>query len=515
MGVPCIYDRPLTRPPSEVILETHNDDVQFHSESRGCGEAYNILAADMPERHQTLFTLDHNSHAQLDPFQTYPSKLSPDCVSRVLNYSIKDMWPKLFPGFTYKGESFVHEWMNCAMKCPPLFNAWLHSGAEHMQLREQANDQSLQPSTQDNYEILLMEREAILGLKEFVHNSSPDEVTDEIVMCAFALALHPPERKRNATARMRQVPLSNLQWLSRFTDIVIPEGHIRGLRQLVDARGGFDKLEMPGLKQGLSTFNLIVASKYLERPYWPLRARLQPDEVAMFLSAFEPSWPTNSMPLQSCLKSVVPTAMAWEFHAIRGYNALVHEYSQGLCPTLDMAYVLDLRNMVHYHLLSLPTSAEMLETLQDLPPTYESLRLALIAYSLLVLFPIPLTIEPYPRLAHLLRYELELTQMRLDLWMPMIEMLLWVLTIGGISSFETVHRPWYVQRLRWMVQMFGVESWEQLKEIMVSIIWLDTPCDVEGMLLWKEVQESNPTSFVEGPSISSIYMESPLEVIVS
>ena len=98
-----------------------------------------------------------------------------------------------------------------------------------------------------------MQREAIVSLKKVIETGRTDMITDEIVMSAFALALHPPERRKGAAVRMRSAPLSNLQWLSRFTDIVISDEQVQGLRHLVNARGGFDKLEMPGLKQGLST----------------------------------------------------------------------------------------------------------------------------------------------------------------------------------------------------------------------------------------------------------------------
>jgi hypothetical protein len=163
------------------------------------------------------------------------------------------MWPKLLPGFTYKGVPIVHYWMKRAMDSPSLFHAWLHSGAGHMQLRKQISNPNSRPSCQETYEMLLVERELILSLRAFADNSNPDKVSDEIVMSALALALHPPERKRSAALRMKPAPLSDLQWLSLFTDIVILEGHVRGLRYLVQARGGFDKLEMPGLKEGLSS----------------------------------------------------------------------------------------------------------------------------------------------------------------------------------------------------------------------------------------------------------------------
>lgn len=154
---------------------------------------------------------------------------------------------------TYNGKSFTHEWMRSALSCPPLFSAWLHSGAEHL-LRQRVSS-GVQSFTlrKETYELLLMRQETISSLKEALDDSLPMQLTDEVVMAAFALALHPPERDRGATSRMKMAPLSNLQWLTRFTDIVIMDGDVKGLRNLVQARGGFEKLQMLGLPQGLYT----------------------------------------------------------------------------------------------------------------------------------------------------------------------------------------------------------------------------------------------------------------------
>jgi hypothetical protein len=101
--------------------------------------------------------------------------------------------------------------------------------------------------------MLLMEREAIVGLKEFVDGASADKVSDEIIMATFSLALHTGREKEPTSKQKRLPPLSDLQLLLRFTNIPISEPHVLALRNLVEARGGFDKIEMPGLKEGLST----------------------------------------------------------------------------------------------------------------------------------------------------------------------------------------------------------------------------------------------------------------------
>jgi hypothetical protein len=180
--------------------------------------------------------------------------------------------------------------------------------------------------------------------------------------------------------------------------------------------------------------------------------------------------------------------MRWEFFAVRGYSALLENYAQGVSPSLDMGAILRLRNKIHYRIMNLPT-AERMEPQQASAPIYEACRLGLVTYSLLVVFPVPLMTDPYPRLAQLLRSELDLPPAGLEIWKAMEGLRLWLLVMGGIAALGTVYRGWYVGRLLLSVERLQIQTWEQLRDVMTTIVWLNSPCDVEGLLLWREVQE--------------------------
>jgi hypothetical protein len=68
-----------------------------------------------------------------------------------------------------------------------------------------------------------------------------------------------------------------------------------------------------------------------------------------------------------------------------------------------------------------------------------------------------------------------------------LELLLWVLIMGGIAALGTTDRWWYVQQLHWLAAMLEIRTWEHLKPTLVSILWLEAPCDFEGLILWEEV----------------------------
>ena len=71
--------------------------------------------------------------------------------------------------------------------------------------------------------------------------------------------------------------------------------------------------------------------------------------------------------------------------------------------------------------------------------------------------------------------------------MPDLELLLWVLVLGGIAALGTTDRRWYVQQLRWLAAILEIYSWDHLKLTMVSILWLEIPCVFKGFNLWEEV----------------------------
>jgi hypothetical protein len=211
---------------------------------------------------------------------------------------------------------------------------------------------------------------------------------------------------------------------------------------------------------------------------------LQLDSAADFLATFEHSDP-EMRDIHFLLYSKVSQHMVWVFHALRGYSSLLEGYADGRLFDLDLGYLLQLRNLIHYHVLSLPPalSAEV----GTVPSTYEPIRLALAIYSLLVVFPVSLMTSPYPNLARLLRYELE--PVPDEEWESVPSLLLWLLTLGGIAALDTPHRLWFVARLHLEIREMNICSWQSLVQIMTTFIWLDTPCGMEGMILWKEIQQ--------------------------
>lgn len=59
--------------------------------------------------------------------------------------------------------------------------------------------------------------------------------------------------------------------------------------------------------------------------------------------------------------------------------------------------------------------------------------------------------------------------------------------LGTIAARNTPTEDWFVERIRDVVRVVGVRSWEQLKGMMEMVMWMESVCDVGGLAVWNEV----------------------------
>ena len=144
----------------------------------------------------------------------------------------------------------------------------------------------------------------------------------------------------------------------------------------------------------------------------------------------------------------------------------------------------DRRNLAQYNLMSIPsTSGQYHESALS-----EICRIAAIIYSIGVTFPLAGVGAPFPKLVRLLQSELGNSEI-LELE-PHVsttnQLLLWVLTIGGIASIEKPERKWYVSALAEVMTKCQLSEWIDVKNSLKEILWLDSACNMAGKELWKE-----------------------------
>jgi len=107
-------------------------------------------------------------------------------------------------------------------------------------------------------------------------------------------------------------------------------------------------------------------------------------------------------------------------------------------------------------------------------PLYEMCRIAAIIFSLGVTFPLPPENAPLSILAKLLWIELR----RFDddmIWScsVAIRILCWALTLGGVATEGTRDRQWFVSKIKAISSRHALFTWDAVKCVLGSIVWLD------------------------------------------
>jgi hypothetical protein len=224
----------------------------------------------------------------------------------------------------------------------------------------------------------------------------------------------------------------------------------------------------------------LRASKLLIRPAWSIRLFGHSSDAI----ALEERWdslPWGTYQTSHFGPSLTAAAMLVVERLCR-YSIFLEWYANGTV-TLDLKDACNERLLVHHALMSLPDSGELEQTEGSVPPGYESCRLALIAYSLMVVFPFPLACEPYLTLvtrlkdALLVEYEDIKNTKALALWIVMI---------GGIAASGTQERYWYAELLGEVSVICGCRTWIEVLERVRELLWLDCFCEVEARKLWEE-----------------------------
>ena len=67
--------------------------------------------------------------------------------------------------------------------------------------------------------------------------------------------------------------------------------------------------------------------------------------------------------------------------------------------------------------------------------------------------------------------------------------LLWIVAAGGVGAFGSPERTWFVGHLAAMVQEMEINSWEEMKSTLKTVIWHEFQDEPTHRLLWDEIVE--------------------------
>lgn len=175
---------------------------------------------------------------------------------------------------------------------------------------------------------------------------------------------------------------------------------------------------------------------------------------------------TDIQPASRTLLSSIHSELAGAWKTMTGFSFVINfaAESQHLIPTKTM---LDTMASVMYRLLFLNFEAGSLD---------EMVRLSLLAFSTSVfLFWKKLGLS-YTQLATAYKDCLA----RLDCSLVSPELLLWFLLVGAVSILEPDDDKWVRPWIRVNIGLCGIESWDKMRELLISFMWIDLVHDKPG-----------------------------------
>ena len=173
------------------------------------------------------------------------------------------------------------------------------------------------------------------------------------------------------------------------------------------------------------------------------------------------------------------------------YTTLINLYQRETAQDCNLTGMIDRRNAVQHTLLSLPPLDELRRTEPTPPPAlYEPIRLTALLYALGVTFPLPSSLKTHQKIVKMLLKALYILSFERQIPAPPT-LMLWILTLGGISALGMTERGWFIRQIARIVTTYPSEygTWEDVGRVMHRFLWLDSACDTAGRLLWSEVEQ--------------------------
>ncbi|KAJ5735849.1 uncharacterized protein N7483_000974 [Penicillium malachiteum] len=241
------------------------------------------------------------------------------------------------------------------------------------------------------------------------------------------------------------------------------------------------KILTPNCSRVLVNSTLLLTAPAL--PFYPLSGSIQ-NILDTETSDNQILMETTTISSVACNHPNISLDMKCTFFELAAYTRSIESYVRGDTLRLDAQMMCDRRNLAQYNLMSIPsTSGRHHENALS-----EICRIAAIIYSIGVTFPLAGVGAPFPKLVQLLQSELKNSEiLESD---PQVsttnQVLLWVLTMGGIASIEKSERKWYATALVEVMTRCQLSEWTDMRNSLKEILWLDSACNMAGKELWKE-----------------------------
>ncbi|KAK4940094.1 hypothetical protein LTR10_019723 [Elasticomyces elasticus] len=389
----------------------------------------------------------------------------------------------------------------CAMHSPASFYTIALAGATHKSYSSDASHQ---------IKILRLSY-TVQAVKELNHElqTLTGDPADALLFCISLLAAHASaaggDQMRSPMKEETQSPLATAQ-SQYYGSLRWEDAHMKAIRLLVERKGGIHKVKLPGIANVLGLADIFMSWLTLRRPAFALLA-----PTSLVLSTF-PS-PPSTIPsslanmtqgFRALSESLTSMPLFGAIDTIRlitiGYDMYLSQ--QPLAPSL--VKILWARNSATHDLLSL-SNRFMPDDSQDhseidttdtegSQALYSLIRLSTLAYTLLVLFPMPRVAGLHANLSKQIRSALKVCA-AMGFWDENSSLLLWATLVGGsVGDMGEPVRGWFMDVLtKHSPIRCRTASWPAVRDIVTRYLWFDGPeCEGVGSEVWMEACKGEP-----------------------
>ncbi|KAK0112740.1 hypothetical protein ONS95_014475 [Cadophora gregata] len=282
-----------------------------------------------------------------------------------------------------------------------------------------------------------------------------------------------------------------MQWLNIYGNCTYNPTHMKALYDLVSMRGGLEVIKLPCMAEMIVLGDIISSLNTFSKPTFPpIQIHEAYIDSALDWAKTSPHLPAQilatsfrrytdfglSEPLLNILEPLGVTTWAISYHL------------QGRPNGLTIGEIGRTRAAIMKRLLLLPTAEELGENtaaVEGLPNMYECCRITAFIFSVAVTFPIPNTFDVLQHYVTKLKAAIEESDVLSCDDRAVGELLVWILTLGGISALGKPERKWFVEQLSRVRDRLEI-SWGDATKVFETFLWLESACGAGGWLLWDE-----------------------------
>ncbi|KIW94709.1 uncharacterized protein Z519_04686 [Cladophialophora bantiana CBS 173.52] len=394
----------------------------------------------------------------------YP--VAPEAVNASLSSAaaVSKQWRIMSSSRTMLSEGTIKTaLLACAMHSPAAFWSIIFAGATHnAYLLGEADAPGRNRALRLSYKTQAI-RELNREIQELQGPAS-----DELLLAIITLASHgsgeqlnPPSQEENLSA------LQSVQSFQYYGRMQKETAHLKAICHLVYQKGGLHTVKMPGLANALALADTFYSFQDMRVPAFPLLA-----PTSLIMSTWSEPSTLQAPSLQNLTSGFQDLGNIAGFgplmevlHNARLITIGLDAYLSGHPSAPSLNRIICARNFMTHDLLSLPltpplpdlrpsaahrhdnSSSNMTTLCSPLQSLYSLVRLSTMAYTLLVLFPVPTVAGIHGKLAQQLMLALD-DCVVMDLWITHSKLLLWSTVLGGIVAKDTSLRPWFAEMIR-------------------------------------------------------------------